>query len=49
MGRTITFISEFSKRLVSAYSHQRPRDTKVKENLSLAFSRLLSPVGDIEN
>ena len=35
----------FNECLVNAYYHPQPRDTKVKANLSLAFSL----VGDKEN
>ena len=44
-GRTILFIGAFNECLVNAYYHPQPRDTKVKANLSLAFSL----VGDKEN
>lgn len=49
MGRAIIFMRAFNKHLVSTCCHPHPRDTKVKKNLSLAFKRLLSPVGNIEN
>lgn len=45
MGRTILFISVFTECLVNTFYHPQPRDTKVKENLSLDFN----PVGDKEN
>lgn len=45
MGRTILSIGVFNECLVNTYCHPQPRDTKVKANLSLAFS----PVGDKEN
>ena len=45
MARTILFIGVFKECLVNTYYHPQPRDTKVKANLSLAFSL----VGDKEN
>lgn len=48
-GPLFSLVCSIGKCLVSTYCHPHSSDTKVKENLSLVFERLLSAMGDMEN